>query len=449
MESENGLTLEEKTVSNDKDATNVNVTLEVPEPEDGLRTSVKLEATLDADGHGTEIVVNPSMEPSPGNDAVKVGKVAKGLLAPKGAKKQRPGLSQSLSFPARGGHDLMKKSVEGYPVKTEIRKSQSKASDGTSVPAAAAPRLYNPTRRASTGTNSKQSNAIVSKPSSRRPKLPAPENDPEAESDKSGAAKESSTISTANVKQSADRGSLALKKLKDEDDTHSTTSSLTPRGSRRSSGSKFSFRLDERAEKRKEFFLKLEEKIHAKEMERNNIQEKTKETCEAEIKQLRKSLTFKAAPMPAFYKEPPPKVELKKIPTTRPISPKLGRGKSKGVADAANTSVASVVPSQSQELNNSSKESQGRTLRKSVSKLQPSVTTVTKSAKKPTKTKESEIQKVPPTENNESENGVTNPPEVEKKCIEIESEDIVNGGVMVPISAKPDDITPSGMGIGG
>uniref|UniRef100_A0A7N0V5F5 TPX2 C-terminal domain-containing protein n=1 Tax=Kalanchoe fedtschenkoi TaxID=63787 RepID=A0A7N0V5F5_KALFE len=426
MESENGLTLEEKTVSNDKDATNVNVTLEVPEPEDGLRTSVKLEATLDADGHGTEIVVNPSMEPSPGNDAVKVGKVAKGLLAPKGAKKQRPGLSQSLSFPARGGHDLMKKSVEGYPVKTEIRKSQSKASDGTSVPAAAAPRLYNPTRRASTGTNSKQSNAIVSKPSSRRPKLPAPENDPEAESDKSGAAKESSTISTANVKQS-----------------------LTPRGSRRSSGSKFSFRLDERAEKRKEFFLKLEEKIHAKEMERNNIQEKTKETCEAEIKQLRKSLTFKAAPMPAFYKEPPPKVELKKIPTTRPISPKLGRGKSKGVADAANTSVASVVPSQSQELNNSSKESQGRTLRKSVSKLQPSVTTVTKSAKKPTKTKESEIQKVPPTENNESENGVTNPPEVEKKCIEIESEDIVNGGVMVPISAKPDDITPSGMGIGG
>ncbi|KAK8968894.1 hypothetical protein KSP40_PGU003294 [Platanthera guangdongensis] len=51
----------------------------------------------------------------------------------------------------------------------------------------------------------------------------------------------------------------------------------------------FSFRLDERAEKRKE------------------------ENKEAEIKQLRKSLTFKAAPMPTFYQESgPPKVELKK-----------------------------------------------------------------------------------------------------------------------------------------
>ncbi|XP_004297365.1 PREDICTED: uncharacterized protein LOC101299178 [Fragaria vesca subsp. vesca] len=68
-----------------------------------------------------------------------------------------------------------------------------------------------------------------------------------------------------------------------------------------STATTFKFKSSERAEKRKEFVMRLEEKMHAKEDEMNKVQARKQEKTEAEMKQFRKALNFKASPMPSFY----------------------------------------------------------------------------------------------------------------------------------------------------
>ncbi|XVF55709.1 hypothetical protein PTKIN_Ptkin06aG0058700 [Pterospermum kingtungense] len=196
-------------------------------------------------------------------------------------RNQRPVLSQSLSFPARRVHgDGLRKSTDGYAEKTDLKHAQEKgtkvqASSNGSVPSLS--RLSHLNRRGSINLDSKPANMNGGGVTGRRTTLASLPSNRQAVAAKSGP------------------GNVAAKSPSSSD---STTC-----GTRRSSGSGFTFRLEERAEKRKE------------------------ENQEAEIKQLRKSLTFKATPRPSFYKEPPPKVDLKKIPITLAKSPKLGRHK--------------------------------------------------------------------------------------------------------------------------
>ncbi|XP_021651360.2 protein WVD2-like 7 isoform X3 [Hevea brasiliensis] len=120
----------------------------------------------------------------------------------------------------------------------------------------------------------------------------------------------------SQLKASAEERSLGAKQVLAKGTEVKVSNSMTPRkenaGSFKAANmdkktakaapSSFGLKSDERAEKRKEFSKKLEEKSKAKEAESTCLQTKSKQEKEVETRKLRQSLNFKATPMPGFYR---------------------------------------------------------------------------------------------------------------------------------------------------
>ncbi|CAN4109434.1 unnamed protein product [Withania somnifera] len=401
MEFENGVPVEvEKIVVAEEGNENVKKEENISEKADETPNSsvAKTELSEDVPKSKTSSQHKVSID-----GAKKNNKVAKDQASSTGSsaltRSQKGSMAKSLSFPARSPNaDMTKKSIDACIKKSDFKPwipngVTHEASHSNGTVSSASP--LNLAKKGASAGVMKCSSPKGGGTTSRRTttgSIPSLHQSSYGKSISVSAIAKKTTSERLNDEKTTPI--KAISPLKDDEDARSATSSNATR-----TNAGFSFRLEERAEKRKEFLAKVEERIQAREEEKSNLLAKSKEKQEAEVKQFRKSLTFKATPMPSFYKEPPPKVELKKIPTTRAISPKLGRNKNStsmtNSSESGGSCFSSKVIKEQRKSPVTSKDtvaSKGKPVKNSQTTAQSPKTSVTKGKPAETKSKLAEAK---------------------------------------------------------